>query len=543
MAVNLSSLSRQPDADDVREAVLRLQRGVQRDLQARVRSVTGPNPPAIERYQRNYMREFARYQAVSTYAELFAEVLASDLVFVGDYHTLRQSQEVAVRLIERAAADPRPLVVGLEMIHDEHQPHVDAYLRGDVDESQFRARVQYTQTWNFDWNNYRPLFDLARQRGACIVGINHAAPDGRGRLQARDARMAESVVRIVEAHPDARVMVLIGDLHLASDHLPRAVDELLAARALTRKRLVVHQNSDALYWHLAGSRAARDARVVRLGQGRYCVMEVPPFVKLQSYLSWEQSVEDADQDTFVEPIVLQTLVQRLADFLDLPRLPVQCDVFTNLDEAFFARLESSERVDPRMVREAHLLAFANRGCYVPATESVYLPYFSMNHATEQAMHVLCALHADAASVDLDAYEAFYQRTLRVALGFLASNLVNPRRRAISEPELRSFLRLAARRLREPQLAFRKQVARLVIQHKDYERTRLAGRSGRLKQIYDQDLDVTIEVTNALGCILGENMSDGLLGGGWSRDDLRQLVFDLPAAGAARYFELLAALSR
>ena len=53
-------------------------------------------------------------------------------------------------------------------------------------------------------------------------------------------------------------------------------------------------------------------------------------------------------------------------------------------------------------------------------------------------------------------------------------------RAVSESELRSFLRLAARRLREPQLAFRKQVARLVIQHKDYERTRLAGRTGRLK---------------------------------------------------------------
>jgi hypothetical protein len=355
--------------------------------------------------------------------------------------------------------------------------------------------------------------------------------------------MAASVVRIVEAHPDARVVVLIGDLHLASDHLPRAVQEVLAARRLSRTRLVVHQNSDALYWHLAGDAQARDARVVCLGPGRFCVMEVPPFVKLQSYLSWEQSTEDADQDTFVEPIVLQRLVHRLADFLELPRLPVHCEVFTNLDEAFFARLENSPRVDAEVVREAHLLAFANRGCHVPATNSVYLPYFSVNHSTEQAMHVLCAAHAGAAGRERNAYEAFYQRTLRVALGFLASNLVNPRRRAIAESDLRAFLRVAARRLREPQLAFRKQVARLVIQHKDYESVRLAGRTGRLQQIYEQDLDVTIEVTNALGCMLGEGMADALLSGTWSRDELRQLVVDLPAAGATRYFELLETLGR
>ena len=88
-----------PGGDSTRRALLRLQRGVQRRMQAEVRAFTGGDPPAIERYYREYAREFRRYQSVSSYGELHQELLESDLVFVGDYHTLRQSQEVALRLV------------------------------------------------------------------------------------------------------------------------------------------------------------------------------------------------------------------------------------------------------------------------------------------------------------------------------------------------------------------------------------------------------------------------------------------------------------
>jgi hypothetical protein len=45
-----------PAADGVRQAVLRLQRSVQRLMQAELRALTGGDTPAMERYEREYLR-------------------------------------------------------------------------------------------------------------------------------------------------------------------------------------------------------------------------------------------------------------------------------------------------------------------------------------------------------------------------------------------------------------------------------------------------------------------------------------------------------
>jgi len=88
------------------------------------------------------------------------------------------------------------------------------------------------------------------------------------------------------------------------------------------------------------------------------------------------------------------------------------------------------------------------------------------------------------------------------------------------------------------LAFRKLVARFVLQHKHHERARRGGHRGRLKQIYAQDLDVTLEVALALGYMLGDDLAAALRQGDVTPDELRQLVVASPKTLASeRYFEL------
>ncbi|UCE03821.1 MAG: ChaN family lipoprotein [Candidatus Latescibacterota bacterium] len=528
-----------------RQAVLRLQRGVQRLLQAEVRAYTGGNTPALERYYREYIRDFRSQHSLTSFGELNQSILDVDLFFVGDYHTLRQSQELARRLLERAAHDERPLVLALEMVRREHQVHLDAYMRGEIREADFLQRVQYDLTWNFNWENYKPLFDSARRLGVRLVGINHAAA-GQG-MHARDEAIASSLVEDTLKWPAARFMVLIGDLHLASNHLPRALDLRLQAVGLQRRKLVVYQNSDTLYWTLAERGEDADAHVVRLGVDRFCVMEVPPHVKLQSYLSWEQAVErlhvDGEADELLVEAsytsVFEALVRQMGRFLELPPVEAGCEVFTNLDEHFFEVVENSTAIDEKRVREVHLLAFANRSCYVPEVNVVYLPFFSVNHACEEALHVLQVRHAGSVSAYEDEVEEFYARAWNAALGFCISKLVNPRRVATRADEFRSFLRSASRRLHEPGLAFRKLVARFVVQHKAHERARLAGRRGRLKQIYEQDLDVVLEVTHALGYMLGERLVAAVDAGRIDAALLRDLVLlDPSVAPSERYYATL-----
>jgi hypothetical protein len=323
-------------------------------------------------------------------------MLESDLFFVGDYHTLRQSQQLACRLLERAARDDRPLVLALEMVLREHQEHVDAYMRGEIDDRAFLQRVDYQRTWNFDWMNYKPLFESARKCGVRVVGVNHPHKSGRARLRARDDAIAESLVDVIQSAPEARIMVLIGDLHLASKHLPHALETRLDVRGVSRRTLIVYQNSDALYWTLAENGAAPDAQVVRLGDDRFCVMEVPPHVKLQSYLSWEQALEQLDDVGDGDEMIVETthagvfdaLLRRMCEFFGFAPVRGVSEVFTNLDELFFEAVESSSAVEEDRVREVHLLAFANHSCFIPELDIVYLPFFSVHHASEEAMHVL-----------------------------------------------------------------------------------------------------------------------------------------------------------
>ena len=535
--------------DRLLEDMLRLQQSVHEGLQEQVLEFTGGNSPALDRYYRSYLLEFRRYQALSGFPELFARVLDSDLVYVGDYHTLRQSQEMAVRLLETAAADERPVVLALEMIQSSHQKHLDAYWNGDIDESEFLARVEYEDTWNFKWENYRPLFYKARALGVRLVAINQPGETGRERMQLRDARIAERLVDVIGEYPEARILVLIGDLHLARAHLPRAVGKALLERGLQRKRLVIHQNSDELYWDLARTGNEDGTEVVRLTSDRFCVMQVPPYVKLQSYLSWEHAVEDPqdefDLDLF-DPTanrVLQTLLGHLCTFLQLPDVAPPHDLFANLDEAFFDSVDAADLSDLRR-EELHLEAFANRSCWIPEIDSAYLPYFSVNHASEASMLVLLDRLSTAYQHCGDAYEDFYVRCLRNALAFLASKLVNPRRVVSSEEEIRKFLRQAVRRLHEPQLVFRKRVARFVVQHKDLERSARRASGGRLQQIYQESLDIQLEVTFQLGAMLGEELAAALQQGVLNRDDLRQHLLAMRAMPASqRYFLLLEQLQR
>lgn len=539
------------DAGQVRQAVLRLQRSVQRLMQAELRAFTGEATPAMERYEREYLREFRRQHSLASFGELIQAILETDLFFVGDYHTLRQSQDLARRLLERAAADDRPLVLAVEMVRQEHQAHLDAYMQGRIGDAEFLTRIQYRRTWNFDWENYKPLFETARRLGVSVVGINQAR-SGRRSLRERDDAIAAALVEAILERPAARLMVLVGDLHLAAPHLPRAVQVRLQSRHLERRRLVVFQNADSLYWTLAERGDGRSGQVVRLSDDRFCVLEVPPYVKLQSYLSWERVLErwnagaDDGSDLTLEHTstqLFEALTRQLARFFGVPEPPAACEVFANLDEAFFTALEQVAVLGEERIAEIHRLAFGNHSCFVPELDLVYLPYFSVNHASEEAMHVLQARLGADVHVRGDAREDFYSRATRAAVGFLGSKLVNPHRHATAEEEFRAFLRSAARQLHEPRLAFRKLVARFVVQHCEHERGRLAGRRGRLQQIYEQELDVTLETTFAIGYLLGDRLAAALLAGALRPETLRELIFVAPAQSPSEhYFALLRCLA-
>src|SRR5437588_8596025 len=94
------------------------------------------------------------------------------------------------------------------------------------------------------------------------------------KIGARDRHAAVKIAEIRQQHPNAVVLVLFGESHLAPGHLPRVLNEQLPGS----KVLTVLQNVDALYWRAAGERADL-VEAVRVNDGVLCVFNSTPLEK------------------------------------------------------------------------------------------------------------------------------------------------------------------------------------------------------------------------------------------------------------------------
>ena len=86
--------------------------------------------PLVKKYEREYKRYLYQYESTATREDLIERAIRSDIVYHGDYHTLRQSQHSVLRML-RTLVQHRKLVVCVELFHGEDQKYVDAYVRGD----------------------------------------------------------------------------------------------------------------------------------------------------------------------------------------------------------------------------------------------------------------------------------------------------------------------------------------------------------------------------------------------------------------------------
>lgn len=105
---------------------------------------------------------------------LLDAVAGADAVFVGETHlddvTHRAELEILRGLADRT--DDR-VVLSLEMFERDVQPHLDRYLAGEIDEPTFLA---HARPWGNYRTGYRPLIELARERGLPVVAANFPAP-------------------------------------------------------------------------------------------------------------------------------------------------------------------------------------------------------------------------------------------------------------------------------------------------------------------------------------------------------------------------------
>ena len=420
-----------------------------------VRESLGYNP-GVEIYKKEYSRYLKDYEDVSNKTELIRKVLAADLIFHGDYHTLKQSQHSVLRIL-REIQGKRDIIMCLEMFHGSDQKFIDSFMSGELSVNSFLSKIDYAKKWPFQWSNWSPIIEFCKERGIPILGINRDTNEEKGirGLRKRDRYSASIVAKAFIRNPGKLIYVVSGDLHVAPNHIPKNVEQLLSQLEESGKIFIIFQNAENLYWKLC-DQGLEESDVLRISENSYCVMNTMPANKIQSYLNWLEYSEDAyfpvhsdwELDDFEQSrATVHDIVYTLASILGLEfpsdalhKLTLYYPDNLHFTEFIQKRPELKGRL--RLVKdkikrgEGFLLEYKQSG------EQAYLIYLansSINMAAEEACHFLNAVLRGPLRKPVSPFDSFYRHVIMECLGFFGSKFLNEKRKAQSENAIRRFL--------------------------------------------------------------------------------------------------------
>ncbi len=513
------------------------------------------------KYLQDFSQAFRSYDSVLDSSEVQQSVCDADIVLIGDYHALPAAQSFAASLLEqRAITGGRPLVLGVETVFARDQHILEEWFRGEIDESELRERIRFELDWGYEWAPFYELLEKGRECCAAIYGLDCMPREDLRKIAARDRHATDKIAEIRQRHPDAAVMVLFGESHLAPSHLP----QLLRERLPGERVLTILQNVDALYWRAAGEPRDR-VEAVRVGDDVICVFNSTPLEKYESYrLCLDRWGREGSGTPDLGPTIYN-LIDGLLRFLDINRysshngtqpkflvdlLPeVYCRNSDGLLRRLLSRKGVTEEEKKFMLRRVDECGSA----YLPQVNAFYVCEFQMMYAAEEAarfLHHACRglpLRVNGHTTEpLAAEDLFYARALENALGYLGSRVIYPARPPLRETDLYELYEQTHEDL-EQQSAFGfEEFVKLVdfmVLHREFEVN--PQRFSEVPKPIEEGVCLAGEkleyVTRQLGYLLGSDLYNGYLEGRVTRGALRRLFLThLEQPGAARnmYFSLV-----
>lgn len=407
----------------------------------------GPEPADVAVFTRRYEKELSVHWEPATKSELLSAIEQSDIVYGGDFHAFGQAQRTHLKILRAVPHDGRPVCLALECLPLKSQKHVEAFLRGEIDAQKFKDRVNWIEEWGFPFENYLPLFELAKARKFSIIALNsatHAKRSG-AQLSMRERTAAKAIQKVLRTSPGVLVYVIFGDLHLAHTHLPKAVRESLPASAEKNLRdLVVHLNSERLYFQLARKGLELSVDVVRMKKsGDYCVLSSPPWVKWQSYLMFlDRNVdvdldEDDDELGFDPTDQVAALVRLAAQDLGVDVRLDRLAVYAEDDERIWSTVGRALGAKDQQIAKA--LLSDGRSFFLPRSGVAYLSRLTVNHAASAAGHYL---HAELSKRTRTLWKMpsdFRAAIWTEASAYFISKLINHKRQTETLIDLRTQL--------------------------------------------------------------------------------------------------------
>ena len=106
------------------------------------------------------------------YRELVEKLSSSDIVFLGEVHDNPDHHLIQIQLLQSLSDKWGKFALGVEFIPANKQPPLDEYIQGKASEEEFLKKVNWHDTWGYDYHFYRALLEHQRIMGGSVIAIN-----------------------------------------------------------------------------------------------------------------------------------------------------------------------------------------------------------------------------------------------------------------------------------------------------------------------------------------------------------------------------------
>lgn len=510
-----------------RTALIKIQRSMYDKLKEHASSMFGGLPSELKLYFQEYQKEFQSFSALSSKRELLLEVLKSDVIFCGDFHTLSQAQRTVLRLLRDSIRllkrKKRRVILALEMLTPRHDAFVKKFLQGKISESQFLELIGFEENWGFPWEHYKPLFDFAKEHQIEIKGINNPTVSKNNSLKQRDQFAAKVIAELSEKDPKACLFVLIGDLHLAQKHLPTEIKVRLKRKNISKKLLTIHQNLEKLYWQLVEQGLEHHVDVVKVSPSIFCVMNTPPWVKLKSHLNWTELIAETGS---IPPLSTAAQAFEEMDYShEVQDLTAVIGKFFGMVVPKLDNFQIYGPLDFDLLKEDSLNAkYARifRSYFIPQKNIIFLNSLSLNHVAAQSSIFLHASLSGFNDVFENPHRDFYRFIWVEALGFLGAKVINPKRKCSGRIDLRKQFSQTKLTKRDENW----KSAQLALLHLDWENGG-KGRSAKIPLLLPKTGHSNVlyyKTAKILGHLLGHSLYQCLVDRRCSQNEIKALFY-------------------
>jgi len=496
-----------------------------KNIKRSIREVQGEEDAEVRSYYRSYASFLEKAKAFpSGLDEVVLRAVETGLLLVGDFHTLWQAQRQFLKVLE--ALEDRGLrpVVLLEMAEARKNRTLKMYFEGEITEKEYLDKSDYFESWGFDFSNYKPILKYIKAKKIEAYGMNKI-----GTLHERDLFMAGQILDVSKKTSSRPIVALVGDLHIAPAHLPRELSVLGLAWT------TLYQNSETII--LRRMKEGREPYdYFRLSRNDFLVNNTPPWIKMQSYLTWlehgaealytmygyspKEEDEDEEEGTDFSGTV-QNYIRALKDIFSLHNKKdddfevYSMEDLSFLDDPYF-RKEPGKSFS-RVIRN-------DRSLFMTRNNTIYTVFPDVNHTVEESMHYLMGKDLPAGSDE----QSFWERVHYFSSGYLASKMINPMRETLKKGKMKEILEktMQVKTQKERNYLLRQAVVcNAMSEFFDLAmRDRLT--SLEIAGLVKLDVNNLFELSRAIGYLAGDALFEDYDKGELSGRDLKHKIFTL-----------------